>query len=95
MYSHALAQPGDYSLTVPLRIPVTACHRGAACRGASNHGTCMQTLHVGDRFTASGNDAATRDCCAILWVAAPEETCFFVDMLLDDIQELRESPYIE
>ena len=34
----------------------------------------MQTLHVGDRFTASGNDNATRDCCAILWVACPEET---------------------
>jgi IMP and pyridine-specific 5'-nucleotidase len=45
----------------------------------------VQTLHVGDRFTASGNDNATRDCCAILWVAAPEETGFFVDMLLDDI----------
>jgi hypothetical protein len=34
----------------------------------------LQTLHVGDRFTASGNDNATRDCCAILWVACPEET---------------------
>ena len=55
----------------------------------------MQTLHVGDRFTKSGNDAATRDCCPILWVAAPEETCFFVDMLLDDIEHLRETRYIE
>lgn len=55
----------------------------------------VQTLHVGDRFTASGNDAATRDCCAILWVAAPEETCFFVDMLLDDIEEIQGAPYIE
>ena len=56
---------------------------------------CVQTLHVGDRFTKSGNDAATRDCCPILWVAAPEETCFFVDMLLDDIETLRETRYIE
>jgi hypothetical protein len=42
----------------------------------------VQTVHVGDRFTVSGNDSATRDCCAILWVASPEETGFFVDMLL-------------
>jgi IMP and pyridine-specific 5'-nucleotidase len=33
-----------------------------------------EVLHVGDRFTDSGNDSATRDCCSILWVANPEET---------------------
>ena len=35
---------------------------------------CMQVLHVGDRFSDTGNDSATRDCCSILWVANPEET---------------------
>ena len=34
---------------------------------------CMQAVHVGDRFTSSGNDRATRDCCCILWVANPGE----------------------
>jgi IMP and pyridine-specific 5'-nucleotidase len=37
-----------------------------------------QTLHVGDRFTLSGNDSATRDICAVLWVANPDETSFFI-----------------
>jgi IMP and pyridine-specific 5'-nucleotidase len=35
-------------------------------------------MHVGDRFTDSGNDAATRDVCSIVWVANPEETAFFI-----------------
>lgn len=39
--------------------------------------------------------SATRDCCSILWVANPEETGFFVKMLLRDIRGLRASPYIE
>ena len=45
-------------------------------------------MHVGDRFTASGNDSAVRDCCSILWVANPEETDFFIRMLLYDIEGL-------
>lgn len=55
----------------------------------------QEVLHVGDRFTASGNDSATRDVCSILWVANPEETGFFIDMLLQDINKLRMTPYIE
>lgn len=55
----------------------------------------MQVLHVGDRFTKSGNDATTRDCCCILWVANAEETNFFMNMLLSDIRVLREQPYLE
>lgn len=55
----------------------------------------MQGLHVGDRFTESGNDSATRDCCPILWVANPEETDFLVSMLLKDIRASRAQPYIE
>ena len=54
-----------------------------------------QGLHVGDRFTESGNDSATRDCCPILWVANPEETDFLVSMLLKDIRASRAQPYIE
>lgn len=30
----------------------------------------------------SGNDAAARDVCCVLWVANPEETGFFVKLLL-------------
>lgn len=37
-----------------------------------------QTLHVGDRFTLSGNDTATRDVCSVLWVANHQETGFFI-----------------
>ena len=50
---------------------------------------------MGDRFTATGNDAATRDCCCIIWAANPEETDFFVKMLLADIRVQRDTPYIE
>eukprot|EP00250_Pteridium_aquilinum_P006963 c16778_g1_i1 orf=141-1703(+) len=54
-----------------------------------------ETLHVGDRFTISGNDAATRSKCPILWVANPEETSFYTRMLLRDINLARLTPYIE
>ncbi|KAJ7541283.1 hypothetical protein O6H91_10G052300 [Diphasiastrum complanatum] len=54
-----------------------------------------ETLHVGDRFTLSGNDSATRSKCPILWVANPEETGFFTRLLLNDIQVARLIPYIE
>lgn len=55
----------------------------------------QEVLHVGDRFTQSGNDSATRDCCSILWVASPEETGFFVKTLLKDVRAKRATPYIE
>jgi IMP and pyridine-specific 5'-nucleotidase len=54
-----------------------------------------QVMHVGDRFTDSGNDAATRDVCAIVWVANPEETGFFIRMLLGDLRAARAQRYIE
>lgn len=54
-----------------------------------------ETLHVGDRFTLSGNDSATRDICAVLWVANPDETSFFIKLLLRDIRKRRVNPYIE
>ena len=56
---------------------------------------CLQVLHVGDRFTDSGNDTATRDCCAIVWVANPEETGFFMKTLLKDIRSKKRLAYIE
>ncbi|PSC72200.1 IMP-specific 5-nucleotidase [Micractinium conductrix] len=46
-----------------------------------------EVLHVGDRFSDTGNDSATRDCCSILWVANPEETDFFIKLLLGDIRQ--------
>lgn len=55
----------------------------------------LQTMHVGDRFTLSGNDSATRDMCSVLWVANPEETGFFIKLLLKDIRNSRWMPYIE
>ncbi|KAH7444603.1 hypothetical protein KP509_02G084900 [Ceratopteris richardii] len=54
-----------------------------------------EVLHVGDRFTISGNDAATRSKCPILWVANPEETAFYTRMLLRDIYFACLTPYIE
>jgi hypothetical protein len=53
-----------------------ACVRACAQRG---------TLHVGDRFTSSGNDNAARSICSILWVANPDETAFFIKILLNDV----------
>ena len=44
-----------------------------------------QVLHVGDRFTVTGNDGTVRDCCSILWVANPDETAVFIQMLLNDL----------
>lgn len=56
----------------------------------------VQALHVGDRFTASGNDMATRDCCCILWVAGPGETNWFVELLLGDLfLRARDTQYVE
>ncbi len=54
-----------------------------------------EAMHVGDRFTASGNDSAAREVCSICWVAGPEETAFFMRMLLGDLQAARAARYIE
>ena len=78
------------SSRAPLTLP-SSCRR---CRVADIH-LAWQALHIGDRFTASGNDSATRDCCCILWVANPEETDFFIKLLLADLSRLRMQPYIE
>lgn len=61
-----------------LGLEALAAHLGA---------TPETILHIGDRFTDSGNDIATRDCCSILWVANPEETDFFIKLLLADLEK--------
>eukprot|EP00842_Homolaphlyctis_polyrhiza_P005492 jgi/Hompol1/5944/HPOL_000909-RA len=33
-----------------------------------------ETLHVGDQFTSTGNDIATRRACCTVWITSPEET---------------------
>jgi IMP and pyridine-specific 5'-nucleotidase len=48
-----------------------------------------QTLHVGDRFTLTGNDAKVREAASILWVASPDETTFFMRLLYRDILNAR------
>jgi hypothetical protein len=36
--------------------------------------TAVHTVHVGDRFTHTGNDFRARDCASTLWVASPANT---------------------
>lgn len=39
-------------------------------------GTPKQTLHVGDRFTRTGNDTRAREAANTVWVSDPKETMF-------------------
>lgn len=39
-------------------------------------GSAHQTLHVGDRFTRTGNDTRAREAANSVWVSDPEETNF-------------------
>ena len=48
-----------------------------------------QVLHIGDRFTITGNDNQVRGSCSILWVANPDETAFFIQLLLRDMAAAR------
>jgi IMP and pyridine-specific 5'-nucleotidase len=51
---------------------------------------------VGDRFTDSGNDSAARHMVPILWMSNPQETGFFISMILDDMTRARhDGRYIE
>ncbi|CAE7918136.1 ISN1, partial [Symbiodinium sp. KB8] len=40
------------------------------------------TVHVGDRFTRTGNDTHSRDAASTLWISNPRETRFFLHLLL-------------
>jgi IMP and pyridine-specific 5'-nucleotidase len=49
------------------------------------------TMHVGDRFTQTGNDAKAREVANTLWVSNPQETLMMMQMLLDDIDTIKHS----
>jgi IMP and pyridine-specific 5'-nucleotidase len=51
-----------------------------------------EVLHVGDRFTLTGNDAKVRGCCPVLWVADPAETAFFIQLLIADFAAFAAAP---
>ncbi len=40
------------------------------------------SLHVGDRFTLTGNDVSARDVASTLWVASPRETVALMEQLV-------------
>ena len=40
-----------------------------------------QIMHVGDRFTVTGNDKVAKSKFSILWVANPDETAWYFDIL--------------
>jgi IMP and pyridine-specific 5'-nucleotidase len=44
-----------------------------------------ECLHVGDRFTQTGNDAKAREVSNTLWVTNPQETEDFMKILLKDV----------
>lgn len=47
------------------------------------------TVHVGDRFTRTGNDRRARVVANTLWVASPAETEYLLSQLIDDIRNAR------
>ena len=44
-----------------------------------------QTMHFGDRFTATGNDVAVREVALTIWVANACETCEMLAVMLKDL----------
>ena len=48
----------------------------------------LQVMHVGDRFTVTGNDAVAKSKFGILWVANPEETNWYLSILQNDIDNI-------
>lgn len=46
-----------------------------------------QTLHVGDQFSATGNDIATRRACCTVWITDPNETAQILTELTRLIQQ--------
>jgi IMP and pyridine-specific 5'-nucleotidase len=43
------------------------------------------SVHVGDRFTPTGNDVSSRDVASTLWVASPKETVALLERLLEEL----------
>ena len=48
-----------------------------------------QVMHVGDRFTVTGNDAVAKSKFGILWVANPQETNWYLSILQNDLDHSR------
>jgi hypothetical protein len=49
----------------------------------------MECLHVGDRFTRTGNDTRSRDAATTVWVSNPSETIYVMNRLLEEIDAIR------
>ncbi|TMW58503.1 hypothetical protein Poli38472_010062 [Pythium oligandrum] len=49
----------------------------------------MECLHVGDRFTRTGNDTRSRDAATTVWVSDPRETRYIMKKLLNAIDAAR------
>ena len=49
------------------------------------------TVHVGDRFTRTGNDTHAREAASTLWVSNPRETHFFLRLLLKEAKRAMSS----
>ena len=52
-----------------------------------------QTMHFGDRFTATGNDVAVREVALTIWVANACETCEMLTVMLKDLG-MNVRPYV-
>jgi hypothetical protein len=48
--------------------------------------TPAQTVHAGDRLTATGNDTKAREVANTLWVVGPEETAYLLTLLVADVR---------
>lgn len=49
----------------------------------------MECLHVGDRFTRTGNDTRSRDAATTVWISDPTETVYIMKKLLKAIDRER------
>ncbi|KAH7482376.1 hypothetical protein PRIC1_006765 [Phytophthora ramorum] len=50
----------------------------------------QECLHVGDRFTRTGNDTRSRDAATTIWISNPQETVHIMTVLLQTIDHVRE-----
>ncbi|TYZ66603.1 hypothetical protein PybrP1_008123 [[Pythium] brassicae (nom. inval.)] len=50
-----------------------------------------ECLHVGDRFTSTGNDTRSRDAATTVWVSDPSETVHIMKKLLKAVDAARSS----
>ncbi|KUF93526.1 IMP-specific 5'-nucleotidase 1 [Phytophthora nicotianae] len=50
----------------------------------------QECLHVGDRFTRTGNDTRSRDAATTIWISNPQETVHIMTILLRTIDLVRE-----